>query len=221
MLLEDNREGKPTQCTIKKIISTDPVVELGVRVECEDGRIGRVAEILDGHVSGIPVMQEIPVDEDDATEFKSTFRLDLNRFEKGDGKMVRNPEVEKEISVTVSAMANAEGGVLLIGVGDDGEVLGLEKDYELLQNPSDDKFQRTVWQSIQNFVQNKAYVAKLKISLIQKDSKKICRIDIPRSDEPIFVHENNAQVSYVRVGPKSEKFSPADFMKYAKTRFEE
>jgi uncharacterized repeat protein (TIGR03833 family) len=209
-------EGK-----IKEILTNHDTHPYGIKVELDSGKTGRVIEILDGSVSTIQSNQELPSDEDHKTEFKSTFRLDLNRLEKGDGKKVQNKEVEKEIPVTISAMANSEGGILLIGVDDDGKILGLENDYDLLQNPNDDKFQRMIWQSIQNSIQNMAYVSKLKLSLIQKESKKICLIEIPPSDEPIFLHENNTQESYVRVGPKSEKFGPADFMKYSKTRFKE
>ena len=43
MILEDNeKENKLIPCTVKKRISTDAIVELGVKVECEDGNIGRV-----------------------------------------------------------------------------------------------------------------------------------------------------------------------------------
>jgi len=163
----------------------------------------------------------IPKDEDTRNEFKSTYRLDLNRFEKGDGTKTHSKDVEKEIPVTISAMANKEGGILFIGVDDDGNVLGLENDYELLKNLNDDKFQRMIWQTIKNFIENMAYISKLEVSLINKESKKICIIKIPPADEPIFVHDDHTQESYVRIGSRSEKFSPSDFMKHCKTRFKE
>jgi len=162
----------------------------------------------------------IPKDEDTWNEFKSTYRLDLNRFEKGDGTKIQSKDVEKEIPVTISAMANKEGGILFIGVDDDGNVLGLENDYELL-NLNDDKFQRMIWETIKKFIENMAYVSKLQVSLINKESKKICIIKIPPADEPIFVHDDRIQESYVRIGSRSEKFNPSDFLKHCKTRFKE
>lgn len=43
MILEGNENKKdPIPCKVKKIISTDAIVEFGVKVECEDGQIGRV-----------------------------------------------------------------------------------------------------------------------------------------------------------------------------------
>lgn len=206
-------EGK-----IKEILTNHETHPYGIKVELDNGKTGRVIQILNGSTT-LHTDQIISSDEDQKTEFKSTFRLDLNRLEKGDGKKTVNKEVEKEIAVTISAMANADGGILFIGINDAGKVLGLENDYELLQNPNDDKFQRTIWQSIQNYINNMAYVSKLKLSLINKESKKICIIEIPKSDEPIFLHDNHTQESYVRIGPKSEKFNPSDFIKYCKSRF--
>ena len=55
-------------------------------------------------------------------------------------------------------MANKEGGELFIGINDDGDVLGLDSDYELIKDSNDDKFQRIIWQSIQNYIGNMAYV---------------------------------------------------------------
>ena len=162
----------------------------------------------------------IPKDEDAWNEFKSTYRLDLKRFEKGDGTKTHSKDVEKEIPVTISAMANKEGGTLFIGVDDDGNVLGLENDYELL-NLNDDKFQRMIWETIKKFIKNITYVSKLQVSLINKESKKICIIKIPHADEAIFVHDDRPEESYVRIGSRSEKFSPSDFMKHCKTRFKE
>ena len=206
---------------IKKILTKNDVHPYGIKVELDSGKTGRIIEILNDSQSFMQSDQEFPSNESHKIEFKSTYRLDLQRFKKGDGKKIQSKEVEKEISVTISPMANSEGGILLIGVDDDGKILGLESDYNLLQNPNDDEFQRMIWQSIQNSIQNMTYISKLKLSLIQKNSKKICLVEIPRSTEPIFIHENHTQKSYVRIGSKSEKFTPIDFMKYSKTRFVE
>jgi len=48
MILVDNKKGNNLiPCKVKKKISTDSIVELGVKVECEDGKIGRVKFIGD------------------------------------------------------------------------------------------------------------------------------------------------------------------------------
>jgi hypothetical protein len=216
---------------IREILTKTESHPYGIKVKLDDGRTGRVVAILDNPtIQGNELVKvvgesaqveedKIPTEESKKTEFKATFKFDLNRFEKGDGKKVQNKEIEKEISITVSSMANADGGQIFIGIRDNGEVLGLENDYELFDSPNDDKFQRIVWQSLQKYLNNMTFISKIQLSLLKTHGKKICKIVVPRSDEPIFIHDNNTQESYVRIGPKSEKFPPSEFMKYCKKRF--
>jgi hypothetical protein len=71
-----------------------------------------------GPVSITDLIQE---GESDELEFKSSLRWDYKQ-----GKV--NKELEGVIVKTVSAFANSDGGTLLIGVDDDGNALGIEKD---------------------------------------------------------------------------------------------
>ena len=48
--------------------------------------------------------------------------------------------IEKNILKTISAFANTKGGTLLIGVDDNGKVIGLENDIRTFKNRSKDKF---------------------------------------------------------------------------------
>lgn len=49
--------------------------------------------------------------------------------------------MEGAVLKTIAAFMNTEGGSLLIGVGDDGHPLGLEKDIETLKNKNQDGFE--------------------------------------------------------------------------------
>ena len=70
-----------------------------------------------------PIDELIDNDEDDAVEFKSTARWDL-REERAQARRWRTPIVK-----TVAGFLNTDGGTLLIGVGPDGSLVGLELDY--------------------------------------------------------------------------------------------
>jgi uncharacterized repeat protein (TIGR03833 family) len=261
---KDQGTGQISIGFVKNILTSSNTHPYGIKVELEDGNVGRVQELFtntegqtttiestvtDGEFTtkeyerrgpgdldyevGVKVTVDetdpsnnslnvdasIPKNEDENNEFKSTYRLDLKRFEQGDGKKTENKDVEKEISITISAMANKEGGTLFVGVNDNGDILGLKNDLELLKNPNEDKFERMIWQTIKNQITDMTYVSKLGVSLIDNDSKKICVIKIPPADHPIFVHDNYAEESYVRIGSRSEKFNPSDFIKYCETRF--
>jgi predicted HTH transcriptional regulator len=62
-------------------------------------------------------------------EFKSTVRWDLRESKK-------NPDLEAVIRYTVAGFLNANGGTLLIGVGDDGSIVGLQPDYGTFRKPN-------------------------------------------------------------------------------------
>lgn len=77
----------------------------------------------------------IPEREDQHNEFKETFSVPVYGGKANDVKM--------EVAVTVAAFANADGGRLFIGVNDDGEPVGLEKDMGRYGNSSD-KLERAI-----------------------------------------------------------------------------
>ena len=76
-------------------------------------------------VAPITLEELIAKGKSEELEFKSSMRWD---FKEG----TVNEMLEEEIVKTIAAFSNREGGTLLIGVNDDGEVLGLEGDYHTL-----------------------------------------------------------------------------------------
>jgi hypothetical protein len=68
--------------------------------------------------------------ESDELEFKSSLRWDYDN-------QVVSKKLEDVILKSVASFANGQGGTLLIGVGDDGAPLGLEKDYISLSGDRD------------------------------------------------------------------------------------
>jgi len=88
-----------------------------------------------GEELGREVTSLIRSGESERLEFKSSLRWD---FRKGSG----NRELESVIVRAIAGFLNAEGGTLLIGVADDGSVVGLEKDYHTLRTKNRDGFER-------------------------------------------------------------------------------
>ena len=131
-LKQDQGTGKLTQGIIKTKLTSDNTHPHGIKVELQDGSVGRVKKILFDLSSESKTTSDfipktsmtVPEDEDSSNEFKSSFRADIDRLTKGDGRIVSSKSVEKEISITISAMANKEGGELFIGINDDGGHLG-------------------------------------------------------------------------------------------------
>ena len=79
-------------------------------------------------------------------EFKSTLRWNLKE-DRQDDKGVTHAVLK-----TIAAFLNTEGGDLLIGVADDGSIVGIEHD----QLESDDKFMRHLAQVVRNGLGDRA-----------------------------------------------------------------
>jgi hypothetical protein len=124
------------------------------------------------------VEQVIKEGESQTVEFKSTLRRPLEG--EGDG------ELEKKLNLaclkTAAAFLNTAGGDLLIGVDDDGRVLGLYADgFE-----SDDKYVRHVSQLVANALGDTAATfVDPQIKVV--NGKKVCMVSCSRSNAGAFL----------------------------------
>ena len=98
-----------------------------------------------------------------------------------------------KIAKTIVSFANTSGGVLLIGVGDKGEIVGIESELKELE-----KLEKAVSQYIE-----KPIIPQFKIQTI--DGMKLLRVEIAESAEkPHFaINEKNERIIYIRVKDKS------------------
>jgi uncharacterized protein with ParB-like and HNH nuclease domain len=155
--------------------------------------------------------------ESDELEFKSTLRWDLK-------ESVLNRKLEDIIMKSVAAFANAHGGTILIGVGDDGTVIGLEYDYTSLGGVDRDKFELHL-RNLLNQQFGVVFVAnKIQIKFHQIDEKEVCEIEISQANEPMVVKlkdKNNQTIEkfYVRSGNSSQELSLSEINTYFKERF--
>jgi len=134
-----------------------------------------------------------------------------------------NNHLEIVIMRTIAAFANAEGGILIIGVNDDTEIIGLERDYSSL-NGDRDKFEIHLRNLINQYF-NKVFAAtSLTITFPEVNGMEICRIDIKKAKEPVFIEipgENGQKQEkfFVRSGNSSPELKPSEVQDYIKTRF--
>ena len=238
---EDQGTGKLTEGIVKAKLTSSKTHPHGIKVELEDGSVGRVKKILSDSsekLTSTPLTSEdstkidtiIPKDEDTWNEFKSTFQYDLdeeNLRNRGkiesanarrDNRKKYRAEIQKEISITISAFANQEGGRLFIGVNDDSSILGLDRDLKEFDG-SMDKFKLAIIDSLKHFLKNNAFIAKLKFEFATNNEKQYLLIQVPKSTEPIYIHFSNIQETFVRIQNRSQKFNTQEFLKHCKDRF--
>lgn len=159
----------------------------------------------------------IEMGENKHMEFKATLRYDL-------ATMNVNKKLEDVILKAIAAFANGDGGMLIIGVRDDGEILGLENDYDSLEGTKDE-FEL----HLRNLL-NKAYGKKfaanyIDISFPIVKGKEICAIKINASHLPLYtlvVDKNGASSEkfYIRSGNSSQELAISEVSEFIIKRFD-
>jgi hypothetical protein len=147
-------------------------------------------------------------------EFKSTARWDLKEHKK-------NPALEQVILKTIAAFLNTEGGTLLIGVADDGTVLGLTHDYQTLQKKNRDGFELWLTDFLlkNNLGQDLALF--LQITFHDLDNQDICRIITKPAPRPIYVKDNQDDHLYIRSGNSTRKLTVKEAINHVKNQWRE
>lgn len=142
-------------------------------------------------------------------EFKSTLRWDLKA-----GKT--NQQVERACLKTISAFLNSNGGILLIGVRDDGSVEGVESD----RFPNTDKFLLHLWTLIRTSFGTDVspnITAKLETA----EGKTVCSVKCGRSGRPVFLKQPGFEEEfYIRVGPGTIALAVSEALKYISDHFQ-
>src|SRR6185295_6418435 len=109
-------------------------------------------------------------------EFKSTLRWNL-REDRKDDKLITHAALK-----TIAAFLNTEGGDLLLGVADDGSVVGIEPD----RFESNDKYMLHLAQVVRNGLGERAGTCiDPKTQIVQ--GKTVCLVSCQRSPEPVFL----------------------------------
>jgi len=144
--------------------------------------------------------------ESDALEFKSTLRWNLKTNKPG-------REIEKAWLKTVVAFLNTEGGTLLIGVADDGEIVGIGRDGFRNEDKYLLHFNNCVKQNI-----GLEFARFLSFGLKAIEGEKILVVDVEPADEPAFLIIGEDEEFYVRVGPASRKVSPKQALEFLRGR---
>ena len=140
-------------------------------------------------------------------EFKSSLRWNIkaNRSDTA---------IEHSILKTIVAFLNTEGGTLLIGVEDSGNILGIGID----QFPNDDKF-LLHFGNLMNDKIGKHYTDQIRWELKELSGKKILRVDCKPSSNPVFLRIDGKEEFYIRNGPSSLQLSTSEVLEYSRKHF--
>jgi len=140
--------------------------------------------------------------ESERLEFKSTLRWNLKANKPG-------KEIELAWLKTLVAYLNTGGGTLLVGVADDGSVVGVEPDGFKNEDKYLLHFNNCVKQHI-----GIEFARFLSFDLRPIDGQQVLVVDARAADDPAFLVQEDEEEFYVRVGPASRKVSPRKALEY-------
>ena len=149
--------------------------------------------------------------ESQVVEFKSSLQWDIE-------KNCSNKELKKEVLKTLVAFLNTDGGILLIGVEDNGNIFGLEKDLRLVKGKSLDGFE----QNLANLISDKIgeqYIRFIRIHIVSYLHKYISVIRVKTAPEPVFLQSGCNSEFFVRVSNTSRSLDVKKTYSYIKTNF--
>lgn len=146
-------------------------------------------------------------------EFKSSLRYDLNQ-----NKL--NKDLEFVIAKTISAFLNTEGGKLLIGIADDGSVIGIENDFSTFdkKRQNTDGFLRKLGQIMNDYI-GKQYNNYIFPKIIHLEYKTVCVVELSKSDDPVFLKKGNQEEFYIRGPASSEPLGIKEALDYIKSHW--
>ncbi|EYB66520.1 hypothetical protein DEIPH_ctg103orf0049 [Deinococcus phoenicis] len=142
-------------------------------------------------------------------EFKETFAWDVRGQKQAD-------YLKAEVFKTVAALANAEGGTLLIGVDDAGRGVGLDADLALRgkNERTPDKFELYLRQQLRAALSPDVGVW-VRISFPVLDGHQVCRVDVQAAPEEVWLGEKFC----ARMGNESRSLAGADLTRYVRGRW--
>jgi len=145
--------------------------------------------------------------ENDFVEFKSTLRYCLKE---------QRPMkyIEHAIAKSITAFLNSEGGKLFVGVADDGQILGLNYDYNTFskENPKDaflEKFDGI----IRDYIGNE-YLHYISPKIVKINEDEIFIVEVSPSNSPVYLNNQGKEEFYIRGSASSQPLSMRESHSY-------
>lgn len=154
------------------------------------------------------IKSEIRGDEGKHVEFKQTLSLCVREKQRKD-------YIEHTILKTLCAFMNTDGGILLVGVDDDGLIIGIDNEMKALYKSSKDEY----YKKIRNLVSAHLGIEKSSFidwKLHDVEGKLVLRFEVKRSTKPVFLKKNEF---YIRTTPATDKLDGEEMITYIKQHF--
>jgi uncharacterized repeat protein (TIGR03833 family) len=208
IIQDENREShKKTKGIVKEILTKSEEHPYGIKVKLEDGTIGRVQKIYTKIKTEIETTKPIPTEltseeletlihseESETLELKASLKWDLVQNQV-------NKELPKELIREIVAFLNSKSPekYLLIGVENNHNIFGIERDLQVWCQGKRDVFEQTIANLICDYI-GAEFNDYVHLCYKEKDGKTICIIKIDfSSGEPAFFLGEKGHEFWLRI----------------------
>jgi hypothetical protein len=158
-----------------------------------------------------PVTDLIAGGENSQVEFKQTATYNAHTGSK-------DKKLEQVIIKSVAGFLNTEGGILLIGVHDDGHPTGLDSDFNVCSSRKDrDGFENWLYTRLTDEIERSIVASLVKVSFEMSDECEICRVNVSPSHQPVYVGADDE--FFIRIGNSTRQCNPRQAMEYIKSHW--
>jgi len=154
----------------------------------------------------------IDAGESETVEFKGSLRWDHHQ-------QAANRALEKTIAKTIAAFMNKKGGTLVVGVGDRGEVFGLEADFRTLTTRPDRDGWEQALRNVLNTFLSKEIAATVGVAFSEIDGKTVGVVRADAALKPVYLEGEHGAEFHVRSGNTCQQLDVKQAQEYIGQRF--
>ena len=149
--------------------------------------------------------------ENQFVEFKSSLMWDYRR--QSSSKNLYEPVMKN-----ITGFLNTRGGTVVIGVDDEGKVLGLDPDLGTLSKSNVDGFENVFNMAFNKMigVEFRRYVD---VTFPGVDNEIVCLVTVRPADEPAYLIHKGSERFFIRAGNATQPLSVSKATRYIQARF--
>jgi hypothetical protein len=157
------------------------------------------------------ILKMLKAGESDKVELKSSARWDIKKSEKND--ILLQPIIK-----TVASFLNTSGGTVIIGVDDNGNILGLENDYLVSHNKNKDGFLVHLSRKLSEILGGDV-IEFINTNIHAVSAKDVCVIRVKPSTKPFYIKEGDDERLYTRNTGNNQRLTSREAIEYHKNHW--
>jgi hypothetical protein len=170
-------------------------------------KLNNMLSALDELTEADKIRAIVRTGESKTIEFKQTLSVDVKTDK-------REKYIEKMVLKTLVAFLNTDGGISLVGVSNDKNIIGIQREIQKYYK-NDDKFLLHLKNLIKTSI-GESFYPFIDYRLVDIESCKILQIECQSSNKPCYFESKDF---YVRINPATDKLEGPKMVDYIQSHF--